>query len=165
MSGRLRIKIASTIYLASCLCVTPFTVSAHPEDQNLPSWAKPVAAWPVVSASVKQSIQNILAEQTIKKTIESLKADEDLTLKQNIALSEIPAPPFNEQKKAQAFKELMITAGITDAYIDQEGNAIGIRKGSGNGPLIVLDAHLDTVFPLETDLKVVQKMESIMAPA
>ncbi len=157
-------KRALIIFASCCFSLIPLITSAHPDDQNLPSWAKPVAAWPVVSASVKQSIQNILADQTIKKTMESLKADEDLTLKQNITLSEIPAPPFNEQKKAQAFQELMKAAGISDAYIDKEGNAIGIRKGSGNGPLIVLDAHLDTVFPLETDLKVVQKNGKYYGP-
>ncbi len=147
-----------------CISVFSFAASAHPADQNLPEWAKPVAPWPVVSDSVKQRIQTILSDPKIKKTMEALKADEALTLKQNITLTEIPAPPFNEEKKAKAFLEMMKAAGITDAYIDKEGNAIGIRKGSGNGPLVVLDAHLDTVFPIETDVKVVQKNGKYYGP-
>ncbi len=137
---------------------------AHPESNNVPEWAKPVAPWPVVSEPVKQSINSLLADSKVKKALDFLQADEDLTLKQNIILTEIPAPPFHEEQKARAFLEMMKQAGITDAYIDKEGNAIGIRKGSGNGPLVVLDAHLDTVFPLGTDLKVVKKGNKYYGP-
>lgn len=147
----------------SLLLFSSFTF-AHPEDKKIPEWAKPVAPWPEVSDTVKQSIQNILSDKKIMKTMDSLKADEDFTLKENITLSEIPAPPFHEQKKAQAFLEMMKAAGITNAYIDKEGNAIGVRKGTGNGPLVVLDAHLDTVFPLGTDVKVVKKNGKYYGP-
>jgi acetylornithine deacetylase/succinyl-diaminopimelate desuccinylase-like protein len=44
--------------------------------------------------------------------------------------------------------------GLSDVEIDAEGNAIGVRKGTGGGPLVVVSAHLDTVFPEGTDVKV-----------
>lgn len=156
-------KLRSVLTAMSLSLFSSWTL-AHPGDNNLPEWAKSVAPWPAVSETVKQSIQSILADPKIKQTMDALKNDEDLTLKQNITLSEIPAPPFHEEKKAKAFLEMMKAAGLTDAYIDKEGNAIGIRKGTGNGPLVVLDAHLDTVFPLGTDLKVVKKNGKYYGP-
>ena len=163
---KLILKNITVLYL---LFVSGFTFacpgySSCSESSDLPKWAKPVAPWPEVSDVVKQSIQSILSDKKIMKTMESLKADEDLTLEENITLSEIPAPPFHEEKKAKAFLEMMRSAGITNAYIDQEGNAIGVRKGTGDGPLVVLDAHLDTVFPLGTDVKVVKKNGKYYGP-
>ena len=161
---RSALKNGRFIFAALGVSLATSIAFAHPEENKLPEWAKPVAPWPIVSDSVKQTIQSILADQKIQKTMDALKADEELTLKQNITLSEIPAPPFTEEKKAQAFLEMMKSAGLTDAYIDKEGNAIGFRKGSGNGPLVVLDAHLDTVFPLGTDVTVVKKNGKYYGP-
>ena len=160
--GRISVVKRFTVFFISSLFAS--LAIAHPGQKDVPEWAKPVAPWPVVSEPVKQSINSLLADSRVKKTMDVLQADEEQTLKQNIILTEIPAPPFHEEKKAQAFLEMMKQAGITDAYIDKEGNAIGIKKGAGNGPLVVLDAHLDTVFPLGTDLKVTKKGNKYYGP-
>jgi acetylornithine deacetylase/succinyl-diaminopimelate desuccinylase-like protein len=65
-----------------------------------------------------------------------------------------PAPTFQEAERAKAFKSLLEQSGLADVRIDSAGNVIGLRKGRGTGLPIVLDAHLDTVFPIETDVKV-----------
>jgi acetylornithine deacetylase/succinyl-diaminopimelate desuccinylase-like protein len=44
--------------------------------------------------------------------------------------------------------------GLEDAYIDSEGNAIGIRRGNGDGPTLLVAAHLDTVFPEGVDTSI-----------
>jgi acetylornithine deacetylase/succinyl-diaminopimelate desuccinylase-like protein len=54
--------------------------------------------------------------------------------------------------------------GLTDARIDAEGNVIGVRKGSGNGPTLLISAHLDTVFPAGTDVKVKEHDGKLHAP-
>jgi di/tripeptidase len=54
--------------------------------------------------------------------------------------------------------------GLTNVEIDAEGNAMGIRKGAGNGPLIAIAAHLDTVFPEGTDVKVKRNGTVLSAP-
>ena len=109
----LNIKMIKKKFAVLCLLFVSGLTFACPGDNtctagnNLPAWAKPVAPWPGVSDIVKQSIQRILSDKNIMKTMDSLKTDEDLTLKENIILSEIPAPPFHEEKKAQAFLEMM----------------------------------------------------------
>lgn len=129
--------------------------SSEPKDQfAIPSWATPVAQWPSVNKNVTQSIDKILASPDVKKAMTFLRGDEAQTLKQAVFLSEIPAPPFTEEKKAKAYLDLIQQAGITDAKIDKEGNVVAIRKGTGSGPTIVVDAHIDTVFPVATDIKV-----------
>ena len=62
-------------------------------------------------------------------------------------LTEIEAPPFKEQKRAEAFLARLQALGLTNAAIDAEGNVVGVRKGTGNGPKLVISAHLDTWSP------------------
>ena len=56
------------------------------------------------------------------------------------------------------------TLGLKDVSMDPEGNVIAVRKGSGNGPLLVLAAHQDTVFPAGTDVKVREENGVYHAP-
>src|SRR6185295_18626051 len=55
-------------------------------------------------------------------------------------------------------------SGLTNVEKDAEGNVMGIRKGSGNGPLVAIAAHLDTVFPEGTNVKVKQQGTRLAAP-
>ena len=55
-------------------------------------------------------------------------------------------------------------ADLTDVEIDAEGNVIGVRKGTGTGPLIAIAAHLDTVFPEGTNVKVRREGTRLYAP-
>jgi acetylornithine deacetylase/succinyl-diaminopimelate desuccinylase-like protein len=57
-----------------------------------------------------------------------------------------PRPPFKEAARAKVFAQMLKDSGIDGVEIDPEGNVLGLRKGTGSGPLIVIAAHLDTVF-------------------
>jgi tripeptide aminopeptidase len=81
-----------------------------------------------------------------------------------IELTEIPAPPFNEQRRAARFAEMLREAGLTDVTIDEVGNAIGRRPGSVGDRVIGYSAHLDTVFPEETDVTVKFEGNRMLAP-
>ena len=60
--------------------------------------------------------------------------------------------------------EMLKAHGLSDVEIDEEGNAMGVRKGTGGGPLVVVSAHLDTVFPEGTDVKVKRDGTRLAAP-
>ena len=81
-----------------------------------------------------------------------------------ITLTEIEAPPFKEANRAAAFLEMLRVEGLSDLTTDAEGNVYGIRKGTGGGPLIVITAHLDTVFPEGTDVTVRREGNMLYAP-
>jgi acetylornithine deacetylase/succinyl-diaminopimelate desuccinylase-like protein len=59
---------------------------------------------------------------------------------------------------------MMRQSGLTNVEIDDEGNVIGLRKGTGNGPLIAIAGHLDTVFPEGTNVKVRREGTRLFAP-
>ena len=81
-----------------------------------------------------------------------------------IELNEIPAPPFQEEARAQRFKEMLLSSGLTDVSIDEVGNVIGRRPGKAGKRTVVLSAHLDTVFPAGTDVTVRFEGERMLAP-
>jgi acetylornithine deacetylase/succinyl-diaminopimelate desuccinylase-like protein len=80
-----------------------------------------------------------------------------------VTLTEIPAPPFQEDARAAAFLRMLTEAGLRDVERDAEGNVMGIRKGAG-GPIVAVSAHLDTVFPPGTDVTVRRRGTRLAAP-
>ncbi|SFS17144.1 Acetylornithine deacetylase/Succinyl-diaminopimelate desuccinylase [Granulicella pectinivorans] len=66
-----------------------------------------------------------------------------------LELLAIPAPPFGEAARAQWFVERFTAIGLTNVHLDDAGNALG-ELGPGDGPVTLLSAHLDTVFPAGT---------------
>nr|WP_041544086.1 M20/M25/M40 family metallo-hydrolase [Oceanobacillus iheyensis] len=113
---------------------------------------------------MKKVFECLMEKQEIKQTLEFIHQDENQTLKEQIQLTEIPAPPFKEQERAVQFQEMLIQYGLEHVHIDEEGNVFGIRKGAGNGPKLVISAHLDTVFPEGTDTTVSEKEGKYFAP-
>jgi len=81
-----------------------------------------------------------------------------------ITLTEIPAPPFMEQERARVYLEWLREAGADSVFIDEEGNAIGVRRGRVGARTIALGGHLDTVFPEGTDVTVRQVGDTLFAP-
>jgi len=89
---------------------------------------------------------------------------EPITRKEHIELTEVPAPPFKESARATYFKKMVEAAGPDKVWIDSIGNVLALRKGKKGTRTVVVDAHLDTVFPEETDVKVKIKGDTLFAP-
>jgi tripeptide aminopeptidase len=114
--------------------------------------------------AVETATTAILANPKVIKTLEDIKADDDRALAEQKRITEIPAPPYKESVRAAYYLKRFQELGFKDASIDTEGNVIGLRKGSGGGPKLVVSAHLDTVFPEGTDVTVKEKDGVILAP-
>jgi acetylornithine deacetylase/succinyl-diaminopimelate desuccinylase-like protein len=95
------------------------------------------------------------------RIIESLDA---WTQERLIQLTEIPAPPFMEEQRAAAFMELLRSAGADSVQIDEVGNVLAFRKGRIGEKTVVLGAHMDTVFPEDTDVTVRFRGDTLFAP-
>ena len=78
-------------------------------------------------------------------------------------LTEIPAPPFQEAERAAAVKVLLSAIGL-EVSTDKAGNVIGLQRGTTDKEIVVLSAHLDTVFPAGTDVKVHREKNRMLAP-
>jgi acetylornithine deacetylase/succinyl-diaminopimelate desuccinylase-like protein len=92
-------------------------------------------------------------------------ADYDRIVADIIKLTETPAPPFKEMTRGAMFKQMLAAEGLADVTTDAEGNVYGTMKGSGaSGLVFVVTAHLDTVFPAGTDVKVKRDGNRLAAP-
>jgi tripeptide aminopeptidase len=117
-----------------------------------------------MSDHAETTIQHILASDRFRRAANTLAAEHDRTVADIVRLTEIESPSFNEAVRAQTWFEMAKAHGLTDLEIDAEGNVTGIRRGIGNGPLICVAAHLDTVFPAGTDVKVRREGTKLFAP-
>jgi tripeptide aminopeptidase len=116
------------------------------------------------AASRQDDAKALLSSAKFAKARAALERDYDRTIDDLVALTEIPAPPFKEQARAAAYLALLKAHGLRDVELDAEGNAMGLRPGTGGGPLIVVAAHLDTVFPEGTPVKVRREGNKLLAP-
>lgn len=80
-----------------------------------------------------------------------------------IAIQQIPAPTFDEGERAEFVRGKFLEEGLRDVTMDAAGNVLG-RLPGGNAPPLVVSAHLDTVFPRETDLRLTRDPNRIHGP-
>ena len=85
-------------------------------------------------------------------------------LREWIAISEINAPSGQEQPRARYIESLLRSYHLDDVHYDASGNLVAVRKGSGGGPKIVFDAHLDTVFQPGLQIKATVREGKVYAP-
>jgi acetylornithine deacetylase/succinyl-diaminopimelate desuccinylase-like protein len=109
------------------------------------------------AAAAERSRQAIAADARVQAALTQIKKDDATTLREQMAIAQIPSPPFKEAVRAGDYLSRLRALGLSDAAIDPEGNVVARRKGAVGGPTLVLSAHLDTVFPEGTDVKVRQK--------
>ena len=110
-------------------------------------------------------VRGIVDGASFKAAAAFIAGDQDRFVRELIALTEIPSPPFKEQARAKAFMELLRQHGLTDVEMDPEGNVMGLRRGTGpDCGLLLVNAHLDTVFPEGTDVRVRREGTKLLAP-
>jgi tripeptide aminopeptidase len=117
---------------------------------------------PVVSPAVL--IGDLMDSPQVRRAFEFVGAQLDQITEEQIRICSIPAPPFGERERAEYLRQRFLESGLTDAKIDEEGNCIALRRGYSVSPLLVVSAHLDTVFPIGTDLTVRREGSRLLAP-
>ncbi len=106
----------------------------------------------------------LMADATVKQALDAVRRNEGQILQEQIRLCEIEAPPFKEEKRAAAFKAVFEKLGLTNVRIDAVGNVLGERAGTAPKPHLVFSAHLDTVFPEGTNVKMTRQGSVIKGP-
>jgi acetylornithine deacetylase/succinyl-diaminopimelate desuccinylase-like protein len=97
------------------------------------------------------------ADGFIDRTHESI-------LREWMAITEINAPSGHEQQRAKYIENLLHKYHLDNIHYDSSGNLIAVRKGAGGGPVIVFDAHLDTVFQPGLQIKATIRDGKVYAP-
>jgi acetylornithine deacetylase/succinyl-diaminopimelate desuccinylase-like protein len=129
----------------------------------LPALALLMAAFPV-AADNHGEIDALANRPAVRAALQHLVEMEPQLLDDLIELTEIPAPPFGEGPRGDRFAAMLAESGLTDISTDEAGNVIGRRPGRSGERVIALTAHLDTVFPAETDVTVRVEGNRYIAP-
>ena len=115
-------------------------------------------------AAVAQDPAVLMQDPTIKAALAAAQRNEPHFIEEQIRICEIPAPPFKEEARGRELERLFKQMGLQDVRIDKAGNVIGVRPGAAAHPNLLFEAHLDTVFPEGTDVKVKRDGELLKAP-
>lgn len=116
-----------------------------------------------ITARAANPIEAIAQHRKVAKALVWLEKNTDWVTQQQIAITEIPAPEFAEAERAAYMAKLLAASGLT-VHKDSAGNAIGVREGASDKNLILVVAHLDTVFPRGTDVRVRRVRGRLEAP-
>ncbi|MDD6316303.1 MAG: M20/M25/M40 family metallo-hydrolase [Clostridia bacterium] len=117
-----------------------------------------------VSEKVSQLFQQVLSLEEVQKALAFVEADAEQSIEDQVALTLIEAPTFHEEARANAYAEYLGKLGLEDAHVDEFGNAVALWKGAGTGPKILVEAHLDTVFPFGSVKEVKRENGVLYAP-
>lgn len=127
-----------------------------------------LSALAVVSGSTpgmaQTGVAGLAAEPSVRRALDFARSTEQDTVREQIRLCEIPAPPFGEAMRAAAYAQSMRAAGLTNVRIDSVGNVLGERPGRTRRPHLVLSAHLDTVFPADVPVSVTRDKNWLRGP-
>jgi acetylornithine deacetylase/succinyl-diaminopimelate desuccinylase-like protein len=116
---------------------------------------------PAEYADQVKAVQN---DARVKAATEHIDKDREQILREWIAITEINAPSEHEQERAKYIEGLLRKYKLQDVRYDAAGNLVAVRKGSGGGPVIVFDAHLDTVFQPGLKIKATIRDGRVYAP-
>jgi acetylornithine deacetylase/succinyl-diaminopimelate desuccinylase-like protein len=116
------------------------------------------------AAAWAQNPAGLVNDPSIRAAFAAIERNEPRMLEEQIRVCQIPAPPFHEEVRGREFERLFQRAGLKDVRIDHAGNVIGIRPGRSARPNLVFAAHLDTVFPDGTDVKVTRDGAVLKGP-
>ena len=155
MSGMIETLRIAAIALSSVLLVGCLS-----DSRGIPS--DDVAA--ESDARYTAEIAELVSEPQVRHAMDFIVSSDARLLRETIEVTEIPAPPFAEENRAAWFADMLRDAGLKDVYTDEVGNVIGRRAGTQSDKVIALSAHLDTVFPAETDVTVRKEGDRYYAP-
>ena len=100
---------------------------------------------------------------------------EERVIELAIQIQQIPAPTFQESRRAEFVRELFERERLQDVSVDEVGNVYGrwstdnrpwsiVHSPSSSPKPLIVSAHLDTVFPAETDLRVRREADKVFGP-
>jgi tripeptide aminopeptidase len=107
-----------------------------------------------VQAQLPGRVAALAQQSEVKAALEHARTTETETIAEQIRFCEVPAPPFTEAARGKLLREAFTRAGLENVRTDAAGNVAGERRGASQRPHLMIAAHLDTVFPPETNVKV-----------
>ena len=117
----------------------------------------------MLTARATNPIDAIAQNKRVGKALAWLDKNTDWITDQQIAITEIPAPEFAEKERGAYVAKLFASNGL-EVRTDSVGNVIGEREGASEKDVVLVVAHLDTVFPAGTSVSVKHVQGHLEAP-
>lgn len=117
-----------------------------------------------VSELNKAQFEKMLGLASVQEAMKFIEQDQPETMKELKELVLIEAPTGQEENRAKVFADKFRALGLEDVHIDRGGNVIGLRRGADSGLKVLIEGHLDTVFPFGTVTGVEEKDGYLYAP-
>lgn len=111
---------------------------------------------------LKTMIEQLQADRKIERALQILAETQEAIVDLQMELCAIRSPSNMEENRAKRYFELMNQVGLDHVYMDEVNNVIGLLKGTGDGPTLVIAAHMDTVFGPEIDCTPVLKEDGFI---
>jgi acetylornithine deacetylase/succinyl-diaminopimelate desuccinylase-like protein len=111
-----------------------------------------------------EQVQTVANRADVKAANDYVDRNHESIMREWIAITEINAPSGQEQQRAKYIEGLLRKYHLDNIHYDSAGNLVAVRKGSGGGPVIVFDAHMDTVFQPGLQIKATIRDGKIYAP-
>src|ERR1039457_1101547 len=118
----------------------------------------------LAAAGAAQDAARLIEDPAVKEALAAVKRNEPHFIEEQVRIGKPPAPPFHEETRAKELERLFRQLGLQDVRIDKAGNVIGVRPGAAAHPNLLFQAHLDTVFPDGTNVKVTREGDVLKAP-
>src|SRR2546423_2510132 len=109
------------------------------------------------SVAPEEVVRGLMASERVRRAFRFFEEQSESINEEHARICSIPAPPFGEAARAEYLRARFVECGLTGAHLDEAGNCVALRRGRAEGPLLVLSAHLDTVFPAGTDCAVTRE--------
>jgi tripeptide aminopeptidase len=118
----------------------------------------------IATLAAAQDATRLAEDPAVKVALDAVKRNEPHFIDEQARFCEIAAPPYKEEARGREFERLFKALGLENVSIDKAGNVIGVRPGASAHPNLVFAAHLDTVFPPETNVKVTREGTVLKGP-
>jgi acetylornithine deacetylase/succinyl-diaminopimelate desuccinylase-like protein len=102
----------------------------------------------------EEVVRTLAASERVRRAFRFFEERAEEFDEEHARICSTPAPPFGEAERAEALRARFAECGLEGARTDEAGNCVALRRGRAERPLLVLSAHLDTVFPAGTDFSV-----------
>ncbi|MBI4467271.1 MAG: M20/M25/M40 family metallo-hydrolase [Acidobacteria bacterium] len=110
------------------------------------------------------SVEAVEKLPAVQRATEFFVRESEWILQQQIRLTSIPAPPFHEEERARYLEEQFRAVGLEQVRRDGIGNVLGERPGLDPDHLVLVSAHIDTVFPPQTEIEVRKEGDRWVGP-
>jgi acetylornithine deacetylase/succinyl-diaminopimelate desuccinylase-like protein len=123
----------------------------------------------IPSTSAFSQVTALASQRPVHAAFAWLHGNPKMIMDWQARLASIPAPPYGEKARSEWLAARFAEAGLRQVETDAAGNVIGILPAQklppeSTGPVVILSAHLDTVFPAETPLHPALNGDRLTAP-